>query len=147
MFIQHAVAIKSLHPFPSDFMLKIAFLNLFRHKLRTILCIAGIALGIASIICLVSLIDGLSFEIQGAISQMQGINVMQKGAMGPLFSEVDKSYESKLEALQNVKTVVPTRMALPKNIEGKSVSFSFGSTMLIGSDYSKKKINTAACYG
>lgn len=128
-------------------MLKIAFLNLFRHKLRTALCILGIALGIASVIALVSLIDGLSFEIQGAISQMQGITVYQKGAMGPLFSEIDKSYESKLEALPNVKIVVPTKMAMAKNIEGKSVSFGFASTMLIGSDYSKKKINTAAGYG
>ena len=128
-------------------MLKIAFLNLFRHKLRTALCILGIALGIASVIALVSLIDGLSFEIQGAISQMQGITVYQKGAMGPLFSEIDKSYESKLGALPNVKTIIPTKMAMAKNIEGKSISFGFGSTMLIGSDYSKKKINTAAGYG
>jgi len=128
-------------------MLKIAFLNLFRHKLRTALCILGIALGIASVIALVSIIDGLSFEIQGAISQMQGITVYEKGAMGPLFSEIDKSYESKLSAIPNVKTVIPTRMTLAKTIEGKSVAFGFSSVRLIGSDYSKSKINTAAGYG
>jgi len=131
-------------------MIKIALRNLLKHKKRTIISMIGITLGIASIIALVSIVDGLYFDIQNALSEIQGITVIQKGAAGPLFSRIDSSFESKLEKINFVKTVIPTGINVPRTIDGKKIeltSFSSGFIRIVGSDYSKKTFNTAAGIG
>ncbi len=72
-------------------MLKLSFLNLFRRKTRTFLAVLGIAIGVAAILSLVSVVDGVYAEFTNVLSQFQGIFVLQEGAVKQAFSQIDES--------------------------------------------------------
>ena len=101
-------------------MIKLSFLNLFRRKTRTFLSVAGIAIGVAAIIVLVSLVDGFTLDFDGVIGQFKAISVLEKDAQDQTLSKIDASFVSKLEALPYVKTAVPEIMFLPETIDGKA---------------------------
>ncbi|MFH1391257.1 MAG: FtsX-like permease family protein [Candidatus Diapherotrites archaeon] len=105
-------------------MIKLSFLNLFRRKTRTFLAIAGIAIGVAAIIVLVSLVDGFTLEFDEIIGQYKAITVMEKDAQDQTLSKVDISFVSKLESLPYVKTAVPEIMFLPQKIDGKAAGMN-----------------------
>lgn len=125
-------------------MFRLAFSNLLRRKSRTFLSVFMIAVGVLSIISLVSLVDGLFYDIQKATGQIQGIVVLQKGGYGPLFSQIERDYKEKLERVQGVEGVEPVVISIAKNVEGKSLgleSFEFqGMIRLIGTDFSNKGV-------
>lgn len=107
-------------------MLKLSFLNLFRRKSRTILSLLGIAIGVAAIISLVSVVDGTYNEFNSMVSQFQGIVVMEKGSIDQTLSSVDASLQSELERVQGVRTVVPEIWVLPTSIDGKTAGMEAG---------------------
>ena len=119
-------------------MISLAFHNLFRHKARTILSLLGIVLGVAAIIVMVAVIDGIQDEIVTALSQLQGVQVLEADSMGPMFSQIDESYTSKLESIQGVRVAVPTIMGLVKNIDGETVPLSMSRVMVYGMDISRQ---------
>ena len=126
-------------------MIKLSFLNLARRKSRTILSMFGVIIGVAAIIVLVSLVDGMFADVQGAIGQLQGVMVTEEGStMGPLSSRMDESFESKLESIAGVKVAVPMIIALAQSVENKSVGFSFPPIRLFGIDYSKQQKASAS---
>ena len=92
-------------------MLKFAFFNLLRRKSRTFLSIFMIAVGVLSIISLVSLVDGLLLDVQSATSSLQGIMVMQ-GDFGPPFSQVDSDLKQEIESISGVDKVEPVILQL-----------------------------------
>ncbi len=121
-------------------MLKISFQNLWRRKSRTSLSLAGIIIGVASIIALVSVVDGLSQNILGSVGQIQGIMVFQKGGAGPFYSVMDEDYRNDLESIQGVKTASPVVMELAKSIDGEDLGISGdnllgGMVRLIGTEF------------
>ena len=59
-------------------MIKLSFLNLFRRKTRTFLAILGIAIGVAAIIVLVSLVDGFNDEFDDVMGSLKAIMVMER---------------------------------------------------------------------
>ena len=128
-------------------MIKIAVDNLVKNKVRSILSMLGIIIGVASIIVLVAVVDGMFFEIQAALSEFQGITVIEDGALGPPFSRIDASYENDLKKMPYVKSVVPSGAGLPRTIDGEPVAFELPVIRLIGSDYSKKTFSTAGGIG
>ncbi|MEM0360621.1 MAG: FtsX-like permease family protein [Candidatus Diapherotrites archaeon] len=120
-------------------MIKLAFYNLFRRKSRTFLSILMIAVGVLSIISLVSIVDGLFADVQSAVGQLQGIMVFQKGGMGPMSSQLDEDYKGKLESVYGVKKAEPAIMALAKSIEGKGIGTDYMNMVrLIGTDFSQE---------
>jgi len=128
-------------------MFEIAFKNLFKNKLRTLLSLAGIVIGVAAILVLVGIIDGLLFDVQGAVSQIQGVNVIEKGAPGPIFSEIDIEFVDKIERVSGVSQAVPNIITLAKSVESTEGAFGPGGYRLIGTDYSKKNVTTAGGVG
>jgi putative ABC transport system permease protein len=119
-------------------MIKMAFYNLFRRKSRTFLSVFMIAVGVLSIIALVSIVDGLFADVQSAVGQLQGIMVFQKGGMGPMYSELDEDFRDKLEGVYGVKKAEPVIMSLAKSIEGKGAGFDYMNMVrLIGTDFSQ----------
>lgn len=128
-------------------MIKLATTNLARHKVRTFLCILGIIIGVTAIIGIVSIIDGILYDVQGAVGQMQGIMVFEKGSMGPMFSSISTEYEAKLSNIPGIRNVIPTKNVMAKSIEGKSSGMSISMTRIIGTDYSKKSYKTASGVG
>lgn len=128
-------------------MFKLSATNLVRHKVRTFLCILGIIIGVTAIIGIVSIIDGISFDVQNAVGQMQGIMVFEKGAMGPMFSKISRDYGNELEKIPGVKHVIPTQIVVAKSVEGRSVELGMVTVRIVGTDYSKKAYKTAAGIG
>ncbi|MFH1256356.1 MAG: ABC transporter permease [Candidatus Diapherotrites archaeon] len=119
-------------------MLKLAFLNLWRHKRRTILSLLGIVIGVAAIIAMVGLVDGMLKETESAVGKLQGVFVLQDGAYNLFFSKVDASYAAKLEAIPGVKVAVPIIFALPSTVEGAAGISMSGAVRMFGVDYSKQ---------
>lgn len=112
-------------------MIKVAVSNLFRNRSRAVLSLLGIIIGVAAIIAMVSVVDGMLKEVDDAFSNMQGVTVYQKGQMG-LFSQIDTSYQAKLEAISGVEKAVPALVSIAKSVgSGKSSMFG-GSAQLIG---------------
>ncbi len=128
-------------------MIKLSYSNLFRRKTRTIISLLAIVIGVMVIIVMVSLADGQFRDLQNAVSQVQGIRVLQKGAAGPLFSEIDMSFEQKLESVQGVKKAIGTIFQIAQTVDGEPVQFGTATVRIIGSDYSKGSFETAAGVG
>ena len=118
-------------------MIKLSFLNLFRRKTRTLLSVAGIAIGVASIIVLVSLVDGFTQDFNEIVGQFKAISVVEKDAQDQTLSHIDSSFEQKLEALPYVKTAVPEIFFLPEKIDGKALTLGTSTASVYGLDTSK----------
>ncbi len=99
-------------------LIKVAFLNNFRRLSRTVLVLLGIVIGIAALITLVSVVDGVYQNAANSLGKMQGIMVF-KGAQGPTNSLMAVSYESKLKSVPGVKKVTPTLMKAISIIDKK----------------------------
>jgi len=118
-------------------MIKMAFLNLFRRKSRTFLSVLGIAIGVAAIIGLISVVDGVSNEYSDIMTGMQGIMVMEKDALDQSLSKIDSDLDRKISSVQGVKTVLPEIWFLPTTIDGKFASESASGMdmpMIYGTD-------------
>jgi putative ABC transport system permease protein len=86
----------------------------------------GITIGIAALITLVSVVDGVYKDTADSLGKMQGIMVF-KGAQGPTNSLMSTSYEGKLKSIPGVKKVVPTLVKVIAEIDGqrsKGLNFS-----------------------
>ncbi len=119
-------------------MIKLSFLNLFRRKARTFLSVSGIAIGVAAIIVLVSLVDGFTGQFDEVVSQFKGVVVSEKDSIDQTVSRVDLSFAGKLASLPGVKVVVPEIWALPQSIDGKGLGISsFSAVYIYGLDVDK----------
>ncbi len=119
-------------------MLKLSFLNLFRRKTRTFLSVSGIAIGVAAIIVLVSLVDGFTAQFDEVLSQFKGIIVSEKDSLDQSLSKVDSFFSQKLSSTPGVKTVIPEIWHLPERVDGEGVSAaSFNPIYIYGLDVGK----------
>ena len=116
-------------------MIKLAFSNLFRRKTRTFLALLGVAIGVAAIIVLVSIVDGFYLEFSDVVSQFQGIQILDKDAPDVVFSVMDESFGKKLESVSNVNIAIPEIWFVPFSVDGKSnEATSFSSISVYGLD-------------
>ncbi|MCK4884327.1 MAG: ABC transporter permease, partial [Candidatus Diapherotrites archaeon] len=100
-------------------MYKEAWSNLFRRKSRTVLALVGIVLGVAAIITLVSIVDGVASSSEEYLSEFKGINVTQKDVPTPLYSRVDVDFADKIGNIPGVSIVVPAVVGLSSVTEQK----------------------------
>lgn len=122
-------------------MIKLAMSNLLRRKSRTFLSVFMIAIGVFSIIAMVSLVDGLFQEIQNASGSLEGIMVMG-GEMGPMFSQIDEDYKNVIESVSGVKDVEPVVISMAQSIDDKSLQMEFTMVRLIGTEFSNGADNS-----
>ncbi len=125
-------------------MIKLSFLNLFRRKSRTFLTLLAIAVGVASIIVLVSLVDGVVADFTEVFEQFQGLIVLEKGAADVPFSKLDRSFEHKLEKINGVKVAIPEIWVLPNKIDGQIPEFSLATVMVYGLDLDKYHVSSGS---
>ncbi len=97
-------------------MLDLALKNILRQKTRTILTIIGITIGIAAIITLGSISEGLTQTINSDLEFLSGfITVTSKDAstffVGYLGSEITQDEANELLDVSGVKDVVPFNLA------------------------------------
>ncbi len=112
-------------------MWRVSFFNLFRRKQRTFLALLGIVVGVAAIMSLVSVVDGLQSEFDLAVSNIKSVLVVENGAIDHTLSFIDSGFEEKLEKVSGVGVVVPEIWRIPFQIEGKPNTFSFGGTISV----------------
>ena len=112
-------------------MIKLSFSNLFRRKTRTALSVAGIAIGVAAIIVLVSLVDGFTVQFDEIVSQFKGIAVIQKDSGDNTLSKLDASFEGKLESIPGVRAAIPELFVLPQKIDGKPLGFADSASVFV----------------
>ncbi len=95
-----------------------------------------VVVGVAAIITLTSLADGVFMDVKSAVAQVQGIIVFQQNPYGPLFSQIDESYIQKIEQITGVKKVHPAIIQPAREIDGKPFTYSANSIVrLIGSRF------------
>ena len=93
-------------------------------------------IGVAAIISMVSVVDGLFGEVNRAIGQVQGVRVMRFSG-DPMYSRLDLSYGGLLEKIGGVSVVVPLVTGPIGSIDGKNLSY--GNTRIVGIDFSKQQ--------
>lgn len=102
-------------------MLRIVLKNLITRRSRTILTMIGIVIGVAMIIALVSVAEGLQKEASESLGLLQGITVLEKDVMDQVFSNIPLSYIDEIERIQGVNIVSPEIYALIGTIDGESL--------------------------
>jgi len=120
-------------------MIRLSFLNLLRRKSRTFLALLGIMIGVAALISLISVVDGLQGQLNDVISDLQGVWVLQKDAQDEQFSRIDLSLGNKLEGIPGVRVAVPEIYAMVETIDDKPVSLTDLTSMplIYGVDLTK----------
>jgi putative ABC transport system permease protein len=125
-------------------MFKFAFNNLWKKRSRSMLALIGLSIAIVGVVGLISISDGLRYNINQVLSKMEGVTVMQKGSMDDTFSSVSLDDAKRIEQLQGVKVVVPLISGIASNVEKKGGSITAspmgGMVMLIGLDPSKSRL-------
>ena len=83
--------------------------NLWNRKTRTLLTILGIAMGVAAVVSLSALGEGMSRGMEEVFTSSDAdLMVAQKDAMMVLFSKVDESIAADLESISGVVEVTGT---------------------------------------
>ena len=81
--------------------------NLWRRFTRSILTILGIAVGVASVVSLGAMANGLSDNYGNALGLSNDLVVTQKDAYDVVFSSLDEALGQRIEALSDVSNVDP----------------------------------------
>lgn len=111
-------------------ILKIALKNLWSHKMRTILTVLGVTIGIASIIFLVSLGYGLEQLVTKNVANFDAFTVVDVPSANISTLKIDTSAIERISALSHVKTVSPVT-----NLAGrirKLETSSSAETVIVG---------------
>jgi putative ABC transport system permease protein len=102
--------------------------NLLRHKTRTLLTLLGISIGIATILALGAVADGLKEAFTGVVTAGEGdFIVTQYGASDMIVSRIDEEAETEIAAVSGVKSVAGASFAVTRYGQNPYF-FLFGTT-------------------
>ena len=100
--------------------LRMSWENIVNNKLRSFLTMLGIVIGVASIIALISIVDGATNSISDQVTSL-GVNKVMISATGtPLKQGLNDNDINTLNQVPNVSGVSPTVSAKTKVSSGKS---------------------------
>ncbi|MFG0295798.1 MAG: ABC transporter permease [Maioricimonas sp. JB045] len=100
--------------------IKLGFKNLWLHPMRSLLTVLGIFIGVASVIWLLAIGEGISAQAQKQIAELGADNVIirsrrppseQTGGQRILYGLTERDCERLAEAIPNVERAVPVREA------------------------------------
>lgn len=107
-------------------MFHLAFRNLFRRRLRSLLTILGIALGTAAYLAIVTSVDGLVDESQAGVDALgTDLSIMQAGATVPWLSHLAPEEVTRIRAMPGTSAVSPVVIGLTR-IDARSRFIVFG---------------------
>jgi ABC-type antimicrobial peptide transport system permease subunit len=75
--------------------------------MRTLLTLLGIAIGVAAVVALGAMAQGMVVNYGSAIGLSNDLLVIQADALDPLFSALDDTFETRIQAVPGVETVDP----------------------------------------
>jgi ABC-type antimicrobial peptide transport system permease subunit len=81
--------------------------NLLRRPMRSLLTLLGIAIGVAAVVALGAMAQGMLVNYGSAIGVSNDLLVIQADALDPLFSALDDTFETRIQAVPGVETVDP----------------------------------------
>lgn len=81
--------------------------NLWRRFTRSFLTVLGIAVGVASVVSLGAMANGLATNYGGALGLSNDLLVTQKNAYDVVFSSLDETLGTRIEAISDVGNVDP----------------------------------------
>jgi putative ABC transport system permease protein len=81
--------------------------NLLRRSTRSLLTILGIGIGVAAVIALGAMAEGMLKNYGSAIGANNDLLVMQADAMDPLYSSLDELAGERLRSIPGVEKVEP----------------------------------------
>ncbi len=99
--------------------------------------LVGIAIGVAAIIVLVSLVDGFTEDFNDLVSGFKAISVFEKDVPDNIFSKIDASFVQKMESISGVKYAVAEVVFIPEKIDGVALLAAPGSVSAFGIDARK----------
>jgi putative ABC transport system permease protein len=89
-------------------MLDLAFKNIMRQRTRTILTTLGILIGIAAIVALGSIADGIDSAVQSGLELTAGkIMIVEAGGFFGMGGSLDSEHIETIEGVGGVKEIVP----------------------------------------
>ena len=89
-------------------MLDLAFKNIMRQKTRTSLTVLGILIGIAAIVALGSIAEGIDAAVQGGLELTAGkIMIMETGGVYGLGGSLDNEDLEEIESVNGIKDIIP----------------------------------------
>ena len=89
-------------------MLDLAFKNIMRQRTRTTLTALGILIGIAAIVALGSIADGIDAAVQGGLELTAGkIMIVEAGGFFGMGGSIDQEDIESIESVSGIKEIVP----------------------------------------
>lgn len=119
-------------------ILKIAFKNLWSHRLRTTLTVAGVTIGIASIIFLVSLGYGLEQLVTNQVANFDAFTTLDVPSANISTFKLNDSSIEKISSIGHVTQVAPV-VNLAGRIK-KAENASTAETIIVGAEQNYWKI-------
>ncbi len=111
-------------------MIRLALKILLHQKSRSILAVVGVAVSIAGFISLLSMSFGFERSVKEYYTRLDGIYLVKKGSVDPLFSVIPAGLETKIAQIKGVKAVTPEVWALASTVNNRNTfgggMFSFG---------------------
>jgi ABC-type antimicrobial peptide transport system permease subunit len=81
--------------------------NLIRRPMRTVLTLLGIAIGVAAVVALGAMAQGMLVNYGSAVGVSNDLLVIQADALDPLFSALDDTFETRIQAVPGVENADP----------------------------------------
>ena len=102
-------------------MFAFACSNLLRRRWRTGLSLAGLAMAVGGMICLISLTAGVRATIYDTVDRVHGVIVLRAGSPSPMLSVLPKSHDEILGAIEGVRVVVPELWHPAASVQGRPI--------------------------
>lgn len=116
-------------------MLDLAFKNIMRQRTRTFLTTLGILIGIAAIVALGSIADGIDAAVQGGLELTAGkIMVTEAGGFFGLTSSLDEEDIETIESVGDIQEIIPIVFYIES---GESINFGPPIPQIVGMDPEK----------
>jgi putative ABC transport system permease protein len=128
-----------------NFLIKFAFKNLLTHRLRTLLTVLGMVIGISAIIFLVSFGFGVESMVTNQITSGNAFELIDAGTGNSQIIKIDDNTVDRIKNFANVQDVEVVVNAAGKGKLGdKTADVSFFATSQKYLDWSGKKVKWGA---
>lgn len=128
----------------SGIYLRYALRNFGHRKGRTVLTLLGVTIGVAAIVALVALADGLQSAVLDTLEKVQRITVSQKGVLFPESSLLPGDVVERVERVEGVLQASPQVHRTLGSIESKEITFNLiggPPPSLLGIDPAKERLS------
>lgn len=130
-------------------MLRFAFRNLLTMRVRTLLAVVGLSIGVTGVVTLWAVSMGLRAMVSATLQKVEGLGVVQKDIFNPMHSVLPTRLAREIEKIPGVRTVVPEIWKPQLRLEGQLVhrGVRLPGVVLLGIDLDQSaKMERGALY-